>query len=155
MPYMIDGHNLIAALPGLSLSDTDDERQLVDQLNAYFTRIRRKATVFFDRARVGNRDLKAGHFLRAVFIRAPRTADDAIRSELRKLGRSASNWTVISSDREVMESARVAGARVMDSQAFADLLTSLGSTGETSKSDTSLSAADIDLWLRLFQGDKD
>ena len=153
MPYMIDGHNLIASLPGLSLSDVDDEQQLVDELNVYFTRMRRKAIVFFDRARVGNRDLKAGHFLRAVFVRSPRTADDAIRSELRKLGRSASNWTVISSDRAVMESARVAGARVMASQAFVELIRAQGNTRETSKSDTNLSAAEIDQWLRLFQGD--
>ncbi len=155
MPFMIDGHNLIAAHPDLNLSDLDDEQQLLDQLNAYFTGIRRKATVFFDRAQPGKQNLQAGHFLRAVFVRAPRTADDAIRAELRKLGPRAANWTVVSSDREVMEAARKAGARVVESQSFAEKLFSQEGDGEPQKSDTGLSAADVDRWLRLFQGDEE
>jgi len=32
MPYLIDGHNLIAQMPGFSLSDPDDEARLVLRL---------------------------------------------------------------------------------------------------------------------------
>jgi hypothetical protein len=32
MPFLIDGHNLIGALPDLDLDDPDDEARLVERL---------------------------------------------------------------------------------------------------------------------------
>ena len=48
MPYLIDGHNLIGSLPGLSLADPEDERKLLDRLQGYARRSRRRMIVFFD-----------------------------------------------------------------------------------------------------------
>ena len=35
MPYLIDGHNLIACLPDISLDDPNDEAQLVNKLKGF------------------------------------------------------------------------------------------------------------------------
>ena len=38
MPFLIDGHNLIGRMPGISLDDPDDEARLVAQLRAFCAR---------------------------------------------------------------------------------------------------------------------
>ncbi|MBP1702274.1 MAG: hypothetical protein H6Q38_1381, partial [Chloroflexi bacterium] len=42
MPYIVDGHNLIPKIPGLSLRAIDDEMQLIELLQE-FCRVQRKA----------------------------------------------------------------------------------------------------------------
>ena len=50
MPYLIDGHNLIPKIPGLSLEMLDDEDRLIELLQE-FARVRRqRIEVFFDQA---------------------------------------------------------------------------------------------------------
>ena len=53
MPYLIDGHNLIPCMHGMSLDQLDDEMRLIDILEPYFRKIRKKATIFFDRGSAG------------------------------------------------------------------------------------------------------
>ena len=48
MPFLIDGHNVIAALPDIDLEDPHDEAKLVLKLRAWTGRERRKAIVVFD-----------------------------------------------------------------------------------------------------------
>ncbi|MBN1248933.1 MAG: NYN domain-containing protein, partial [Anaerolineae bacterium] len=48
MPFLIDGHNVIAALHGIDLEDPDDEAKLVLKLRAWSSRVQRKAIVIFD-----------------------------------------------------------------------------------------------------------
>ena len=48
MPFLIDGHNVIAALPDIELEDPHDEAKLVFKLRAWTGRERRKAIVVFD-----------------------------------------------------------------------------------------------------------
>ena len=49
MHYLIDGHNLIARTPGLSLADPDDEAKLSALLRRWAAADpRRKVTVIFD-----------------------------------------------------------------------------------------------------------
>ena len=103
MPYLIDGHNLIPKL-GLCLDLPDDEMQLVAILQNS-CRIQR-----------GMRILEA---VKAHFIRPGTTADSAILSRLKHLGRSARNWTVVSSDRQVQAGARAARTQVLSSETFA------------------------------------
>jgi predicted RNA-binding protein with PIN domain len=120
MPYIIDGHNLIGKLPGIQLSDPEDERQLAQELQAFAHRTRRRLTVYFDRGTPGGRDVRAG-LVTLKFV-SGRTADQAIAAHLRSLGGEASNWTVVTSDREVQAEARAAGAKVISSEAFAGML---------------------------------
>ena len=43
MPFLIDGHNVIAVLSDIDLADPDDEAKLVVKLRAWSGRERRKA----------------------------------------------------------------------------------------------------------------
>jgi predicted RNA-binding protein with PIN domain len=152
MPYLIDGHNLIGAMSGISLSDLDDEQALVQRLTRYASKTRRSIVVYFDRGSLLAPQLASGAGVVVHFVRPPRTADDALRAHLKRLGREAPNWTVITSDGEVRLAAQQASARHMDSQAFASLLTQGGEQpGETGKPDPSLSPEEIESWESLFR----
>ena len=48
MPILIDGHNLIGHLPGISLADVDDEDALVRLLIAFRARTGKAIAVVFD-----------------------------------------------------------------------------------------------------------
>jgi predicted RNA-binding protein with PIN domain len=64
--------------------------------------------------------------LTAHFVRQGRTADDAIRDRLARLGASARKWRVVSSDRQVQAEARSHHAEAISSEEFArDLQRSL------------------------------
>ena len=48
MTLLIDGHNLIGAMPDIDLAQSDDEHQLVLRLRTYCGEGRRQVTVVFD-----------------------------------------------------------------------------------------------------------
>jgi len=78
MSILIDGHNLIPHLPGINLSDIDDEEQLINWLQSYCRLRRRKVTVFFDQAPAGFSGERDYGAVKAYFVRQGSTADDAI-----------------------------------------------------------------------------
>ncbi len=152
MPFIIDGHNLIAALPDLDLSDPDDERKLVEILQGFCSRSNRRATVYFDRGVPGGEPtIKSGR-VNVRFVPLPRTADDAIRDHLLKLGKEAPNWTVVSSDREVISAAGRAGAVVLHSDAFGQMIsTSTNTSVQSEKPMGAMSDEDLAEWEKLFK----
>ena len=120
MPYLIDGHNLIPKV-GLRLASMDDEMELINILQEFCRLERKPVEVYFDGApapHAGTRKLGA---VTAHFVPLGTTADEAIRNRLKKLGRSAKNWSVVSSDRQVQADTRAARAEVISSEAFAGL----------------------------------
>lgn len=155
MPYLIDGHNLIAKMPDISLDDPDDEARLIAKLRTFCARSGKKATVYFDRRAHGSPDppLKSG--LSVHFVSTPRTADEAIRAHLLRLGPEAKNWTVISSDREVQVAAGHAGAKIISSQTFAYQISGISPPSQTvEKPETPVSEEDIEQWEQLFRNRK-
>jgi predicted RNA-binding protein with PIN domain len=157
MAYIIDGHNLIPKIPGLSLEAADDEEQLILLLQEFCRRTQKKVEVYFDNAPPGQTRARKYGIVTARFIRAGSTADDAIRSRLVRMGRSARNWTVVSSDHEVQASAQSARARSITSEEFAALLLhSLSNpTSNSSKDrDYPLSPDEVEDWIELFRKDK-
>jgi hypothetical protein len=159
MPYLIDGHNLIPKVPGLSLQELDDEQQLLEMLQEFCRRQRKQVEVFFDNAPPGGVRARNLGSVTARFVRQGATADDAIRKRLVNLGRAARNWTVVSSDQAVQAEARAAQAQAMPAETFARLLVqalddSRADQGATAE--TKLSADELDEWLTLFgSGDPD
>jgi hypothetical protein len=117
--YLIDGHNLIPYIPGIALSDPDDEMKLIQQLQGYCQKRRKSLTVYFDRAPVGQAGVRKFGSVQAVFVREGVTADKAIMDRLAELGKRARNVVVVSSDRQVRQAARAVHAKVISSQAFA------------------------------------
>jgi predicted RNA-binding protein with PIN domain len=149
MPFLIDGHNLIGAFPGMKLSDPDDEHRLLRLLERFGRAARRQTVVFFDRGRPEmGPPVRAGTSVRAHFVVPPRRADDAILDFLR--GRSdARNYTVVSSDSEVRARARRAGAKVMESREFArDVQARLRPAGKEKPPED---PEDFDLWMDIFR----
>jgi predicted RNA-binding protein with PIN domain len=154
MPYLIDGHNLVPHIPGLRLDADDDEQQLIELLQD-FCRLSRKAVeVYFDNAPPGQaRSRKYGQ-VHAHFIRAGRSADEAIRDRLRRLAGEARSWIVVSSDLRVQAWARQVRAQIQSSEEFSRLLreTRRGQDAERAKRpDAQLSPEEVDDWLELFQ----
>jgi len=152
MPYIIDGHNLIPKIPGLRLDAPDDEQQLVSLLQEFCRLSRKQVDVYFDNAAPGEVSRRSLRTVGVHFVRPGRTADEAIRARLFKMGRSARSWTVVSSDQSVQASARQAGATILASEGFASLLMStLSGSSQKKSSDISMSAEEVDEWLKLFR----
>jgi len=157
MPYLIDGHNLIPKLPGLSLADVDDEERLLTLLQTYARLRQRKIEVYFDNAPPGQPRRHSYGLVTACFVPQGRSADEAIRSQLARLSREASSWTVVTSDRSVTASARQMRARVQSSEAFAqELMTALAHDPSTTEkpADAPLAEAEVQNWLALFRSRK-
>jgi len=150
MPYLIDGHNLIPKL-GLRLESIDDELELIAILQEFCRLEHRQVEVYFDGAptpHAGTRKLGA---VTAHFVRLGATADHAIRNRLKSLGRSAKNWSVVSSDRQVQAEARAARAEVISSESFAGLLNRARNSTPKPGEERKLSKQEVDDWLKLFE----
>jgi predicted RNA-binding protein with PIN domain len=151
MPYIIDGHNLIACMPNIDLDDPDDEIRLIVILRTYCARTSKGIVVYFDRRSPGIRNPSPVGGLTVQFVTPPISADEAIQNHLRRLGREAPNWTVVSSDRAVQTAAQQAGAHYLDSLTFArQLLVERTPTQESEKPDALLSEEEIAQWEKLF-----
>lgn len=120
MSYIIDGHNLIGVLPGLDLSQPDDEAQLLARLRGYRAHSGgRPMIVFFDSG-----DLPAQMHdpsspgVQVRFAAPGQTADDAIVAYLR--GRSEpGQYAVVTNDAGLAWRVREAGASVLRASDFA------------------------------------
>jgi predicted RNA-binding protein with PIN domain len=157
MPYIIDGHNLIPKIPGMSLQDIDDEIQLVNLLQE-FCRIRRKQVeVYFDNAPPGSPGARNFGRVVARFVRQGSTADQAIQMKLKRLGGDARNWTVVSSDGEVQANARTARAKILTAEVFAkQVFEALGDTADSYlEPESDLSPEEVEDWMQIFGIDED
>lgn len=155
MTYIIDGHNLIPHIPGLHLADMDDEDALIQQLQVFCRVSRRAVEVFFDNAPAGYSGNKRKGMIKVHYIRAGRTADDAILKHLKDLGKGAKNITVVSSDRQVAAGARSFHADVKESVVFArELQEALARAQKTITEDSPPNEDEVTFWLDQFARNK-
>ena len=155
MPYLVDGHNLIPKIPGLSLQQDDDEARLIDLLNDFCRSQRKEVEVYFDKAPPGQARAQKMGRVTARFVPQGRTADAAIRDRLGQLGGEARNWIVVSSDRAVQTFARQARAQIMGSPEFARLVFQYqGNADAPRQVDRALNREEIEDWLRIFRAGK-
>jgi predicted RNA-binding protein with PIN domain len=157
MHYLIDGHNLIAFTPGLDLEMIDDETQLLKLLQVYQRQNRDHIEIYFDNSPPGQAGKHRYGMLTAHFVRAGLSADSAIHRRLAKLGSSARNWTVVSSDRAVLAAAREVHAAVIRSDTFAKkVLTAQKANSQSdryngeSPSDVEIDRDEVQEWLEIF-----
>lgn len=151
MPYLIDGHNLIPKL-GLRLDEPDDELELVRLLQDFARITRHQVEVYFDGAPAGQAGMRKIGMIKAHFVRLGQTADIAIRKRLESMGKSARNWSVVSSDREVQVIVKANKAVTIRSEEFVDQLRASLSTGQkSSQEETQLSKQEVEEWLRIFK----
>jgi len=149
MPYLIDGHNLIPKL-GLRLDSFDDEMELTAILQEFCRLERKQVDVYFDGAPTPHAGIKKLGAVTAHFVPLGTTADDAIRRRLKKMGKTAKNWIVVSSDRQVQAEGRAARANVISSDQFAKQLRHARNTAPKTSDDRKLSKQEMDDWLKLF-----
>ena len=119
MSLLIDGHNLIGALPSIELGARDDEQQLIMHLRAFHGFSGKALIVFFDS---GDAPGRANHLSTAGvqirFASRPQTADDLILAFLRQSDQPGQH-AVVTNDRELAGRARQLGASIIRARDFA------------------------------------
>jgi predicted RNA-binding protein with PIN domain len=150
--FIIDGYNVIHAIPVLKKLLVHDTTQSREQLIHYIARlsIKRKfrCTVVFDGTQPQEQIKQSSHAPIHVVYSFPRTADTKIK-EMIEHSKNRSLLTIISSDREISNFARVCSCDVHTSKHFANLLFTEEDRGEE-KDSSALSKNQIDEWLRIF-----
>jgi uncharacterized protein len=151
MPYMIDGHNLIPKLHIL-LSSIDDEMDLVSRLQE-FCRLRRvQVEVFFDGASPGRVSKQKYGAVTAHFIRQASSADAAIEAQLDHLGKTAKNWTVVSSDHRVQRAAAAVHCRVLSSEDFSrEMIRAASASRKNVGEPSEISPGELEEWENIFK----
>jgi len=157
MHWLIDGHNLIGAMPGLSLSDVHDEDKLLEYLRRYRARTGHRLTVIFDAGQAYQpaTTQKSGG-ITVQFAPHGKTADRLIMRRLRRV-RNPQAVKVVTSDRQVQQSARQQRVRVVSAQEFAALLQESSPGGAPSAAESKPerypSEAEVEEWLDIFSDD--
>lgn len=152
----IDGHNLIPKVPGIRLSDPDDENKLILKIGEYCRLSRTRADLFFDGAPAGSGPRSRHGLVNVHHVKVGTTADDAIIHLLRREGANARNILVVSSDNRVKSEARALHAEVVNSEQFAQtMLNILNSPAVTeSKREILPSTEEVEEMLKLMSGNR-
>lgn len=151
MKYLIDGHNLIGKLEGISLSDPDDEAALMSRLRRYAARTGDHLTVFFDGGLPGgpSRDLSSGR-VKVIFAPAGQPADPLIIQRIRRI-QDRQGIVIISSDRAILEAAARHRVLAQKSEAFAaQLETSPPAERPPDPRQVPPSGKEVEAWLQEF-----
>ena len=119
MHYLIDGHNLIAKMPDISLADPDDEVRLVLRLRSWAAqRQKRRVTVIFDGGVPGGKDVKLSTpSVRVVFAHEGQTADILLITRIRK-AKHPGEYTAVSSDNQIVAAAQKRKMPLLKSEKF-------------------------------------
>ena len=151
MQYIIDGHNLIPHVRGLSLRDLDDEQALIEVLTPFLRATSSRAMVFFDRAAPGHEGKRNFGLVQAFFVPASQSADAAIENHIHKLGTSARNQTLVSSDHRVQAAGRSHYMTILTSAEFAQKIQEQAEI-HTNQTDIEpqLTPEEIARWEELF-----
>lgn len=163
MHYLIDGHNLIGKLPDIKLSDADDEIRLLLRLKSWVSGgQQRQVTVVFDGVGAGGVAHRlSSKAITVIFAPGEKTADDLLIKRLQGL-RNPHQYTLVSSDRRILDAAQIARIKHLTSERFIEEFGFVFQKPETKpapppvppplekEDDPQLSDAELDEWLRLF-----
>lgn len=157
MRWLIDGHNLIGAMPTLRLDDPNDEEKLLEYLRRYRARTGHQLTVIFDAglSYQPGQTIKRGGI--TVHFASPRkTADQLIKRRLRRV-KNPQAVKVVSSDQAVQQAARQAKIRVVSAREFGQQLLASGSESAEAdnQADIQLSPDEVEEWLEIFKQRKE
>lgn len=162
MHYIIDGHNLIGKMPDISLKDPDDEVKLTMRLKSWVAESKkRQVTLFFDGGTMGSHlNRLSSRNLKVIFAPSGKTADSLIINHLRKL-KNPREYTLITSDQEIINAAKSLRIRAMLSEEFIErmgfVFVEREAKGEVKTAvsaekpeDPTLSETEVQEWLDLF-----
>ncbi len=151
---IIDGYNLLYQFPELRKKmerDLEGARQdLLFRLSAYAEKSSFEIIVVFDGDERVKDDQVPVQNLQVIFSVLPEKADPLIRRLiLEKVDQGYT--TVITSDREIIDDARMCGVAVIASQTFANMHLGMYVREEEKKYDHPMNRDELDEWTRLFQ----
>lgn len=156
MPYLIDGHNLIGQLPDIRLDDPNDEALLVQKLTGFVARTKTNCVVVFDQGLPSGQSRMSTRGVQVVFAPHRSNADDIMIERIRKTP-DPQNWTVVSSDNQVLGYARRRKMRIQRSPEFAVILRRPAPKPKDEKpgpdvaDDVRLTPEEVEEWLGIFQ----
>lgn len=151
--FLVDGHNLVPHIPGLSLDMLDDEEQLIKKLQDFCRQGRHQVEVYFDGTPPDHAGRRRYGAVTGVFVRKGRIADDAIRKRIKHLGVQARQWTLVSSDQAVQAAGREVHMEVISSAEFAKRMYVKVLDGQTDEKPDgdSLNPDQVDEWMNIFK----
>lgn len=127
--FIIDGNNLIGKMQALKSKDKISEREnLAFILERYFSKKKIKVSLHFD----GHPNLPIKVTGIKIFYSGGRTADEMIKQEIERSS-SRKNTTLISSDNNLREFARVCSCSVVSSEEFVREINSTQTDDEENK----------------------
>ena len=157
MHYLIDGHNLIAKLPDINLSDPDDEIQLVLKLRQWTAvSLKRVVTVYFDGGIPGGHNVNLSNSqVKVIFVSQGKTADSLIIARINSV-KNPPEYILVTSDQEIIAAANKRKMKHIRSEKFAmrlgpDKKEEPVLPGPTITDDNPvISDAEVAQWLDLF-----
>jgi hypothetical protein len=156
MTYLIDGHNLIGQLPDISLDDPDDEAKLVQKLIAFTARTNKRCVVVFDNGLPGGRSRMSTPKVEVVFASSRSNADVVMMERIQR-AKDPGEWIVVSNDNAVLYAARQHKMKAVKSAEFIAMINPPPKPTrqeEDRPADVHLSPAEVEAWLKLFDGKK-
>jgi len=160
MNYIIDGFNLAFIIENISqtIKNGNTEKAISQLLHFVQTTLYGRSTkiiIVFD-GQNDNQPKKIKHSgIDILFSIKPQTADDLIRNFIRKTN-NIQNWTVVSSDNEIIYTAKDHGAKTMKSLDFINLKkrNSVKNTFEKENDKKNPENIDVDYWREIFNSGK-
>lgn len=150
--FIIDGYNVIHTIPSLKKTlahDAQSARELLIHSVAQLTHQRKfRCTIVFDGSSPIDSSKQSPHAPIHVVYSFPHTADAKIKQMIEQ-SKNRSLLVIISSDREILNFAKVCSCQTHTSKHFANLLSHSDET-VTEKSDAPLSQAQLNEWLKIF-----
>ncbi|MCQ3931065.1 MAG: hypothetical protein DPW16_11455 [Chloroflexi bacterium] len=163
MPYLIDGHNLIAQMPDLKLDDPDDEAKLVLKLRSFSSRVGKRVVVVFDHGLPGEVSTRLSTHSVIVKFASEHSSADAVMRDIIRRTEDPASWIVVSSDSEVTDIAKIVGMRCITAHDFAPQLKATPKVNPkikaaqqavSKKANPRLSPKEVEDWMALFAKDK-
>ena len=156
LQLLVDGHNLIGQMPGLSLADFDDEERLVALLRRYAARRRARIVVVFDSGQTAHITGRSREFsgggVEAVFAGSHTNADRILMERMRNVQRPQ-DWALVSGDRAIQGEAQRRRVRIIEPAEFARSLSPRRASSKRSATHAEgkpEAGGDVDEWLELF-----
>ncbi len=150
--FILDGYNAIHAIPALKKTlahDAHSARELFIHAVARLTHHRKfRCTIVFDGSAPADATKQSPHAPVHVLYSFPQTADSKIKQMIEQ-SKIRSLLVIISSDREILNFARVCSCQTYTSKHFANLL-SQSDDSAAEKTDTQLSPSQVNEWLKIF-----
>jgi predicted RNA-binding protein with PIN domain len=150
--FIIDGYNVIHTIPSLKKTlahDAHTARELLIHAVARLTHQRKfRCTIVFDGAAPGTSSNQSPHAPIHVLYSHPQNADAKIKQMIEQ-SKNRSLLVIVSSDREILDFAKVCSCQTHTSKHFSNLL-SQSDESSAEKSDAPLSQSQINEWLKIF-----